>query len=305
MAVDQGTVYLVMTATIGVIMLLVSIFCKDNKKEKQENRDVGRQAAAAARAREELPPGARRRARPRRNRMDNRDEGSDEEALPLDTDDINPFEDFEGEGKKIGKKKMLKLQAKEEKKQQRLAEEEERKERKEREALLEKQRKKEEEAMKAEETARAEEERIRKEEEERREQEEYLKLKEAFSIEEEGEEDVGPDLSSQSLLQEFIDYVKEMKVIMLEDLAAHFKIKTQDAVDRVKDLQENGQLTGVMDDRGKFIYITVEELESVAKFIKQHGRVSITDLAESSNRLINLTPDNTEVQKRLLTEVSA
>lgn len=44
--------------------------------EKQENRDVGRQAAAAARAREELPPGARRRARPRRNRMDNRDEGS-------------------------------------------------------------------------------------------------------------------------------------------------------------------------------------------------------------------------------------
>lgn len=41
----------------------------------------------------------------------------------------------------------------------------------------------------------AEEERIRKEEEERREHEEYLKLKEAFSIEEEGEEDVGPDLS--------------------------------------------------------------------------------------------------------------
>lgn len=45
----------------------------------------------------------------------------------------------------------------------------------------------------------AEEERIRKEEEERREQEEYLKLKEAFSIEEEGEEDVGPDLSVSCL----------------------------------------------------------------------------------------------------------
>lgn len=304
MAVDQGTMYLVMMAIIGLIMLLASIFFKGNKKEKRENRDAGRQAAAVARDREELPPGARRRVRARRNRMDNRDEGSDEEAQPLDPEDINPFEDFE-EGRKIGKKKMLKLQAKEEKKQQRLAEEEERKERKEREALLEKQRKKEEEMMKAEEAARAEEEKIRKEEEERREHEEYLKLKEAFSIEEEGEEDVGPDLSSQSLLQEFIDYVKEMKVIMLEDLAAHFKIKTQDAVDRVKDLQESGQLTGVMDDRGKFIYITVEELESVAKFIKQHGRVSISDLAESSNRLINLTPDNMEVQKRLLTEVSA
>lgn len=43
----------------------------------------------------------------------------DEEAQPLDSEDINPFEDFE-EGRKIGKKKMLKLQAKEEKKQQRL-----------------------------------------------------------------------------------------------------------------------------------------------------------------------------------------
>lgn len=33
----------------------------------------------------------------------------DEEVLLLDIDDINLFEDFEGEGKKIGKKKMLKL----------------------------------------------------------------------------------------------------------------------------------------------------------------------------------------------------
>ncbi|XP_061171029.1 DDRGK domain-containing protein 1-like [Saccostrea echinata] len=302
MAVDQATVYLVMMAIVGIIMLLASIFCNDNKKGKRAERDGGRQPAARARD-ENLPQGVRRRGR--RNRMANRGEESDDDDLPNAPDEFNPFEDFEGEEKKIGKKKMLKLQAKEERKQQRLAEEEERKERKEREALLEKQRKKEEEIAKAEEAARAEEERIRKEEEERREHEEYLKMKEAFSVEEEGEEDIGPDLSSQSLLQEFIDYIKEMKVIMLEDLAAHFKIKTQDAADRVKELQTEGRLTGVMDDRGKFIFITMEELESVAKFIKQHGRVSISDLAESSNRLINLNPDNAEVQKRLLSEVSA
>lgn len=72
----------------------------------------------------------------------------------------------------------------------------------------------------------------------------------------------------------------------------------------MQELQTEGRLTGVMDDRGKFIFITVEELESVAKFIKQHGRVSISDLAESSNRLINLTPDNADVQRRLLSGVS-
>ena len=65
----------------------------------------------------------------------------------------------------------------------------------------------------------------------------------------------------------------------------------QEAIDRVKDLLADGQLQGLMDDRGKFISITQSELEAVAKFIKQRGRVSITELAESSNELINLNPD--------------
>lgn len=77
---------------------------------------------------------------------------------------------------------------------------------------------------------------------------------------------------------------------MLEDLAGHFKIKTQAAIDRLTDLQASGELTGVIDDRGKFIYISQKELEDVAKFIKQRGRVSISELAESSNDLINLSP---------------
>ena len=37
---------------------------------------------------------------------------------------------------------------------------------------------------------------------------------------------------------------QETKVVLLEDLAAHFKMKTQDAIDRVKALQESGDLTG-------------------------------------------------------------
>lgn len=49
---------------------------------------------------------------------------------------------------------------------------------------------------------------------------------------------------------------------------------------------------GVIDDRGKFISITPEELDSVAQFIRQRGRVSITELAQASNRLINLMPES-------------
>ena len=51
------------------------------------------------------------------------------------------------------------------------------------------------------------------------------------------------------------------------------------------------------DDRGKFIYISPEELQAVAKFIKQRGRVTISELAESSNTLINLHTDKSHTEK--------
>merc|ERR1711997_1301368 len=140
---------------------------------------------------------------------------------------------------------------------------------------------------KEEERLQEEEERKIREEKERKEQEEYEKLKAAFSVEDEGCDAEDAEDEDNKLVK-FINYIKETKVVLLEDLAAQFKLKTQEAIDRVNQLQEDGLLTGVIDDRGKFIYISREELEAVAKYIKQQGRVSITDLAASSNKLIKL-----------------
>ena len=75
-----------------------------------------------------------------------------------------------------------------------------------------------------------------------------------------------------------------------------FLLPLQDVIQRVQDLQASGDLTGVIDDRGKFIYITMDELEAVAKYVRQHGRMSISELAESSNRLITLDPDMRRIQ---------
>lgn len=47
-------------------------------------------------------------------------------------------------------------------------------------------------------------------------------------------------------------------------------------------------ILGVIDDRGKFIYISQSELNAVASFINKRGRVSLTELAEHSNSLIVL-----------------
>lgn len=190
---------------------------------------------------------------------------------------------------KIGAKKRAKLEAKAEKKAQREAAERVREEKKKRDKQQEEERKVAEEREKELEKKQAEEEQKAREEKERREHEEYLKMKEAFKIEEEGFEE-GDLNESENLLQEFVNYIKEQKVVVLEDLATHFKLKTQSVIDRIRDLQNDNILTGVMDDRGKFIYVSVEEMEAIAKFIRQRGRVSIADIRDNSDKLINLTP---------------
>lgn len=114
-------------------------------------------------------------------------------------------------------------------------------------------------------------------------------MKEAFLVEEEGYEQ--DEEENEQSLQHFVNYIKNNKVIVIEDLAVMFKLKTQACIDRIQDLQKDNILSGVMDDRGKYIYISEEELKAFANFIKQRGRVSITELAEGSNRIINLQPN--------------
>ena len=109
-----------------------------------------------------------------------------------------------------------------------------------------------------------------------------------FQVENEGSKFDEMNDESQDLLNEFINYIKEQKVVVLEELAAEFGISTQEAVSRVEKLQKADRLTGIIDDRGKFIYITPDEMERVAAFIKKKGRVQISQLAAESNRLIQL-----------------
>ena len=193
---------------------------------------------------------------------------------------------------KVGKKKMRKLEMKIERRHARDREVEEREERKQRQELLDERRKQEEEKREAEEKAEAERERLEREERERKEHEEYLALKASFEIQEEGFDEEDEEQGATNKLQQFIQYIEEQKVVLLEDLAAHFQMRTQDAINRLQDLLNQETLVGVIDDRGKFIYITRDELQSVAKFIRQRGRISLSELVDSSNSLINLTPIN-------------
>ncbi|XP_063695802.1 DDRGK domain-containing protein 1 [Culicoides brevitarsis] len=268
---------LIAIATSLLVIIITLLYFK-SKSEPQKVAREPQQRGVPARAAEGVP----RRAQIVRNQRNRARVVEDEPVAADDDDDTErPMPDFDG---KMGAKKRAKLEAKEEKKKQREAEQQAREEQKAKDAIIEAERQKQQQEEEALEKAREEAERKAREEKERREHEEYLKMKEAFSVEEEGYDE---EEESDNLLQEFVKYIKENKVVVIEDVAAHFKLKTQATIDRIKDLQKDDIISGVIDDRGKFIYISPDELKSVAKFIRQRGRVSITELAEHSNKLIN------------------
>jgi hypothetical protein len=76
-----------------------------------------------------------------------------------------------------------------------------------------------------------------------------------FSIEEAGDKQE-EDKEFENKLQVFIDFIQVRKVVMFEDLAAEFSMSSKDVIDRIQRLVESGRLSGITDDRGKFIHIT-------------------------------------------------
>jgi len=297
---DDLTLFIAIFASLAVILISLLFLKSKQSQQSSETKTGGRRRVAAVPNRDEdgqiVDVGPRGRRGPAGRRMQRRQQAAEEIQEPVDDGSNEPIEGSDDDELsqvakelpgKLGKKKQQKLQDKAEKKLQREAELQEREERKKRLEKEEEERKKGEEMEKELERKQEEEEQRIREEKERKEYEEYLKLKETFTMEEEGfDEEAGVD--EENKLEIFIQYIKDTKVVLLEDLAAHFKMKTQDAIDRVTTLRDEGKLTGVIDDRGKFIYISQAELETVAKFINNRGRVSITELAENSNRLVSL-----------------
>lgn len=273
---------LLLTILATAITILITIFTlylrrntvSENKAVNGQNQGVERQQVRRVvgnrNARHRVHAGVNNQANVNENRQ------LEENAVDIDT----PVEVSDG---KIGAKKRAKLAAKAEKKAQREVDKLEQEQRKKEDEKRQKERDKQREEEEEEELRKEEEARKLKELKEQQELEEYLKMKEMFSVEEEGFQE------DQNILMEDIkEYIKVKKVVYLDDVAAHFSQKTAFVVDKILEWQGTGELTGVIDDQGKFIYITEDELDAVAKFIQRRGRVSISELSEHSSTLINV-----------------
>ncbi|CAH8629592.1 unnamed protein product [Dicrocoelium dendriticum] len=223
---------------------------------------------------------------------------TDEQLVQRTGDEFQPHDDEpDGSGVseshsskiKVGTKKAAKLAEKERRKEEREAEERYR----EHQRKLEDQKiAKRKEAEMAEEMALAEAaaaEARRLAEEAERERIEYEKLKSDFIIEEEGIEVAERSCKAEEEFNaRFISFIRDAKVIPIEHLALEFNLKTETCIERLKTLIASGQLTGLLDDRGKFVYITSDEYEAVAQFIEKRGRVTIRELVENGPKLLNL-----------------
>lgn len=85
-------------------------------------------------------------------------------------------------------------------------------------------------------------------------------MKASIVVEESGTGKTEADRESQLLLHEFVTYISQRKVVYVEELAARFRLLSGDVVDRLRSLEADGRLSGILDDRGKYIYITAEEM---------------------------------------------
>jgi len=127
-----------------------------------------------------------------------------------------------------------------------------------------------------------------REERKKKEQEEYDAMKGDFAVE--GEGSLSHDqIFFEEQTENIIALVKQAKVVYLEDLAMKYNVKPQDVADKLSNLEKEGRLTGIIDERGKFIYITQQEMSNIAKFINNRGRISISEIARESNKLVSLT----------------
>jgi len=128
----------------------------------------------------------------------------------------------------------------------------------------------------------------------RQDEEEYQRLRQEIVVEQAGTEQKSA-AEVRELLARMADYILAYKVVTLEELSSEFHIRTQDAVRWLKELDSTGKITGVMDDRGKYVHITDDEMQQVADFMLQRGRVSRSELASMSNKLIDLKGQRRQV----------
>ena len=127
-----------------------------------------------------------------------------------------------------------------------------------------------------------------KEEQQKKEEEIYNQWKDMIKIGEEGEGII--DFSDENVINEFLNYIKIRKVVSLEDLSGVFKISPNELVEKLNQFENEGRILGIIDDRGKYIYVTEKEMNMIENLFMKRGRINKGDLIKECNKIIKFEP---------------
>ncbi|RNF07738.1 hypothetical protein TraAM80_03185 [Trypanosoma rangeli] len=75
-------------------------------------------------------------------------------------------------------------------------------------------------------------------------------------------------------------------ILVLSDVAREYGVTVEVLVKLIETLLGDGAISGVFDDRGKFIFVAEAHYLKLALFIQQRGRVSVKELVRECNRVI-------------------
>jgi hypothetical protein len=119
---------------------------------------------------------------------------------------------------------------------------------------------------------------------------EYQQWKRLIKTEKSGEA-VDEDVTQLPDFQDvFIQYIVDNKVVVLEEVAGEFGIKTARAVAILEELVIDKKLMGVFDQRGLFLHISSTSLDRIAAQILAQGKLTMEQLHNIVNKEVDLIP---------------
>jgi hypothetical protein len=129
-----------------------------------------------------------------------------------------------------------------------------------------------------------------REERKRQQEEEYQRWKGLVDVEARGELGAQDDREQQLRTWLVTTACRDprSKVLMLEEVARRYETGVEKIVALLEKMVEEGLFTGVVDDRGKFLFVSEDELNAVAKFISQRGRASLHEIVRECNRVVSV-----------------
>lgn len=122
---------------------------------------------------------------------------------------------------------------------------------------------------------------------------EFASWRDAIRVEASGEQVDGAATATSSSL---LHMIKQRGCVRLETLAAEMALRTADVLARVQELQRSGKLSGVLDDRGRFIHVGEDTLVRLKEWIVARGAFTKAELAREVSRLLTLASTQYEEQ---------